>query len=232
MFGILDASWTSRIPYVRDHLGLTDFELALALAGPSVGLMAASWLTPRLVRRYGSPRVARASALAGAVLLIPPGVAGSVPALFGSLALWGLCLGGVDITMNEQAAALERNAGRSRMSGLHATYSISVLAFAPLGSLAAALHVDPAPHFVLAALLVALIVRTGFGALYDEQVEPEPDAVHATSARGRRTLLAVSTVCFVGFLSEGAVMNWTGVLVHHNDGASLAVAPLALSTLR
>jgi fucose permease len=229
VFGVMDAAWTSRIPLIRERLALSDLELSAALTGPAAGLMVAALLTPRLVRRTSGPWVARGAALGASVLVVAPALARHASTLFLALALWGACLGALDIAMNDQGAALERITGRSLMSGLHASYSGAVLLFAPIGSLAATLEIEPLAHFAFAGVIGVVLVAFGMGALVADPREDATSAGSRTGARQGKLGTIIPLVACVGLLCEGAVLNWSGVLLHHEDGASLAVAPLALT---
>jgi predicted MFS family arabinose efflux permease len=178
--------------------------------------------------------------IAVAAGLVLPGLAWNLESLTVALVLWGVCLGTLDISMNTQGVALERRYGRSIMSRLHATFSAAVLVFSALGGLAAALGVSPLVHFAVIGGVSILVTQPLRGAMLPE-IAPRlssdlPRATPSTLelARPERTaklqLASLAAVGFCALVTEGAVVNWSGVLLHRNDHSSLTVAPLGLTT--
>ncbi|MGI8713056.1 MAG: MFS transporter, partial [Solirubrobacteraceae bacterium] len=214
ILGVLDATWASRIPLIRERLHLSDLGLSLALAGPAVGLVVSTRLATAIVDRIGNKRAARRAAVASAAFSVLPGIAPDLVLLAISLAVWGACLGTLDITMNAQGSALERTEGRSLMSRLHASYSMAILAFAAVGALAARLNVAPPVHFLLIGGVCVVLVVLCTRALPDDP-DPGPAAPSPASAQARRSLIgyprlmALAAIGFCALLTEGAVINWS-----------------------
>jgi MFS family permease len=237
VFGIVEASWSSRIPLIRQQLGLSDLGLSVALTGPALGLIVATLVAPVIHRRTSSGRMAARAVGAGAAGLVLPALAWNLASLTVALALWGSALGILDISMNAQGLALERRLGRSVLSRLHASYSASVLAFAPLGGLANHLGVDPLEHFAAVAALCIVLVQPLRGAMLPDAAPgggygrgSESSAPGPVGIGARQQLLMLATIGFCALVAEGSVGNWSGVLLHRDDHASLAIAPLALTT--
>ena len=87
---LLFASWTAHIPQLKHSLGLTNAELGFALFGAPIGSVLAMLLMGRLLDRYGSKRLVQVT-LAGYCLTgFSVGLAGSQPALFATLLMWGV----------------------------------------------------------------------------------------------------------------------------------------------
>ncbi len=232
-FGILDAGWSSRIPEIRAHLHLSNFALSLALTGPAIGLLAASRVAPALVGRLGNTRAARVGVTGAAVMLPLAALAPTLPLLTLALIVWGFFLGTVEILMNAAGSALEKERGRSLLSGLHGTYSGSVLVFAPIGSLAIALHISPALHFVVIGLVCAAATRVAAAHLPEihpasvHVVDPEPERPEPATGNGGR-LLALAGIGLVAIVAEAAVVSWSGLFLREEIHAAPAEAPLAL----
>jgi fucose permease len=239
VFGVVEASWSSRIPVIRERLGLTDLGLSAALAGPAVGLLIATAMAPAINRRIGSDRMASGSIVAGAAGLVLPALAWNLVTLTVALVLWGTALGVLDLAMNAQGVALERREGRSVMSRLHGSYSVTVLAFAPLGGLATRLGVTPLVHFAVAAVGCIVMTQPIRAAMLPDATSTMPTGLphsglarRGQPARTRSTkdLVRLAAIGFCALIAEGSVGNWSGILLHQDDHASLAVAPLALTT--
>lgn len=162
--GVMVANWTVRIPAVKDQVDASATAFGLALLCLSIGGLVAMATGGRLCLRFGSRRLVFAGALATALTLPLPGLAGSVHALGAFLAIYGVMYGTFTIALNSAAveaeAESEAGAGRPIMSGLHGLYSTGSLAGAVAGGVAAE-FLTPLPHLGLVAavgLLTAVVV--------------------------------------------------------------------------
>ncbi len=241
--GLLFASWTAHIPQVKDHLGLTDGTLGLALLGAPIGSVAAMIAVARLLPRFGSKRMVQVS-LIGYCLAGPlPGVAGSLAALFAALFAWGVFQGTLDVSMNTQAVTVERAARRPLMSGFHASWSIGAFAGAGIGALGVAAGLPLAPQLLLLAIPVVLIA----GGLTTRMLpDPAPGAEPAEPAgpagrdgqagaqrprggapvRLSRPVLVLGAIAFASMLCEGASADWASVYLHGTIHVSAGEAGL------
>jgi MFS family permease len=221
--GLLFASWTAHIPDVKEHLGLTDGTLGLALVGAPVGsvtaMVASSWLLPRV----GSRRIAQV-ALVGYCAAGPlVGLTGSLPALFAALFVWGAFQGTLDVAMNTQAIAVERTRRRVLMSGLHGSWSIGSFAGAGIGALAVAAGVTLSVQLLglgtIALLIAGLLTARMLPAAAEHPGNPNAPAGHAEAGQhpGRPAsrwsggMVLLGAIAFAAMLCEGAIANWSAV---------------------
>src|SRR5829696_4703320 len=116
--GVVIGSWVVRIPAVQQRLGL-----GVALLGAAVGALAAMPLVGVLASRFGSRRVVGWTALLLVLSLVLPALAPNLFLLVPSLMLLGAANGGLDVSMNAQAVAVEKGYGRPIMSSFHAAWS-------------------------------------------------------------------------------------------------------------
>lgn len=222
-------SWGARIPDVRDELGLSEGALGSALLGLSIGAVAGSWLGGLAVRHLGSRRVILAGWIAIGVTVTLPGQVGSWGALAVALLVTGLAVGVVDVSINGAGVQLEVEARRPLLSGLHAGWSGGVLIGAATGSLAVHLGVSPGAHL---AAVGAVIVVSGLvlgpgspdtrgSTLVDLGEVGAARSTSEASTSGRR-LAALAAIGGCVFLAEGAILDWSGVLVREDlDGGAL-----------
>src|SRR5580693_8912250 len=178
--GLLFASWTAHIPQVKDHLGLSDGTLGLALLGAPLGSVAAMLVVARVIPRLGSQRVVQISLLGYCLAGPLVGLAGSFAALFAALFAWGAFQGALDVSMNTQAVTVEQAAGRPLMSGFHGSWSIGAFAGAGIGALGVAAGIPLAPQLLLLALPVLAVA----GPL-SLRMLPDPRAVGDRAVAGR-----------------------------------------------
>jgi len=176
--GLVGSAWVARIPQVKEHLGLSEGALGVALLGAPAGVVVAVRFAGSVVARWGSRATTMAAGAAGALALVPMGLAGNLAALVAALVLFGASLGLMDVAMNAQGVAVERGLGRPIMSGLHGAYSIGTLLAALVGSGLAHLGVPVPVHLSAAALLLAALVLAGCRGLLDRSADDpsDPDA--------------------------------------------------------
>ena len=159
VMGLADGVWLARIPAVKQHLGLSDGQLGVALLASPVGLVLVAAIADRLIRRFGSARLTVAGGIVMPLLPVAFGLAGSTVALMAALFAYGAAGGLLDVSMNAQAVRVERGYGRPLINSFHACYSFGGLLGALFGGLFAWAGVGPAVTFAAAgAPLAALAV--------------------------------------------------------------------------
>jgi fucose permease len=219
--GTLFATWVSRIPGIKEGLGLSSSRLGVALLAVGMGMVSSLPLTSWLIGRLGSRRYLVVSAL-GACLALnlaarAPGFTWVLPALL----FFGAMLGGLDVAMNAQASLLERRAGRSLMSSFHGLWSLGGLCGSALGGLFAARAVPPRAHFLLVgAALVLLVVPAARGLVRDAVTAARPRLL----AWPERRVIALGTVAGCGGIVENGIADWVGVFLRDNLGAGVSLA--------
>ncbi|HEX8927589.1 MAG TPA: MFS transporter, partial [Actinomycetota bacterium] len=238
------ANWVPRIPAVKAALHTTDGPLGLALLGLGVGAAAALLAAGRVVARYGSRPVTRAAGIAMCVALLGPGLAGNLPALALSLALFGAASGLMDVAMNAHGSLVERGYGRPVMASFHGLWSVGGLVGAVTGGLAARAGWSPARHFAVAALCLGVLLVVGTRRLLPASLDvardgpsdapgarsggmrgAEPPAVVAWS----RPLLLLGVVGFSSFFGEGSAHDWSAIYLHDVLGTSPGMAAAAFA---
>lgn len=229
--GLLFASWTAHIPQLKDRLGLTDGALGLALLGAPLGSVLAMLVVAHLLPRLGSRRMVQVS-LAGYALAGPlVGLSGSVAALFGTLFAWGAFQGALDVSMNTQAVAVERAAGRPLMSGFHGSWSIGAFAGAGIGALGVAAGLSLTRQLLLLAVPVLVVAgRLTPRMLPDSNRQPGEHAagqpVRSPVRRLSAPVLILGGIAFASMLCEGASADWASVYLRGTIGVGAAVAGL------
>ena len=232
--GLAFASWVSRLPAVREALGLSNGQLGLLLLCLSVGSIIGLPTSGPLVARLGPARavLAGVSLVAVGLLLVAGGLAlSAVPLTGAGLVLTGLGVGTWDVAMNVEAADVERRLARTLMPRFHAGFSVGTVAGALVGAGAAATGVDVqlqlAATGLLGGLAVAACVRAFLPVheLHDEG----PAALRVGQAwREPRTLLVgVLVLCFA--FVEGTANDWLALALVDGHGADEAVGALGFA---
>jgi MFS family permease len=232
VLGVATATWSARLPAIKESLRLTDGRLGLALFAVPAGSVLTLALSGRIADRFGAVRVLRIAGVLNPVALIPIGLARDLPGLMATLAVYGAVAGLLDVSMNACGARLELGYDRPIMSSLHAGYSIAGLAGAGIGGVSAWLGISPLPTFVVTA--AALIV---LGLLIGPRVTVPPvaPAPRQPDAAARRSLRQISAMIWIlgllalcGQVGEGSAGDWSAVYLHVNLGAPPGVAAVAL----
>lgn len=213
--GLLGGAWAPRIPELKTHLGLSSGALGLALLAPAVGSMIGARLVGRRTARHGSAAITRIGALAYCLLAWLPGIAPGLPALWFALLVWGASTGGMDVAMNTQGVTVEARYGRPVLSSFHAIWSVGTFLGALLGGLGAALRVPlAAQQSVLGALLAGGCLLASRAFLPDPphtEGRPRPARRLPRLPEPRLLLLGISAI--FALMSEGAVADWSGILL-------------------
>jgi len=207
-FGL--AAWAPLIPFAKARLGADDGLMGLLLLCLGTGSVAAMLRTGPLCARYGCKPVVVASGLVLALMLPLLAVASSPWTLGAVLLGFGGALGSLDVAMNVHAVEVERDARVPLMSGFHAMFSVG--GFAGAGFVTALLSAGVGPLactvpcvvLMVAAMLVAAprLVEAGRVAAGHSLAWPRSGAM--------LLLAALAAVCF---LVEGAMLDWSALLL-------------------
>ena len=225
-------NWLARIPEVRDRLGLSPSELAGALLGAPVGIVATLPFAGAVVARIGS----RATILLGFAVFLPalglPGIAPSGVSLFAALLIVGAVVSLLELGLNVEADRIEAMSGRLIMSTCHGFWSLGLMTGSLIGAGLAHLACPLAPSLFGVALVMLPLCLLAARALPDERAGPQPHA--SAFFRPSRMLVAVCAFVFGVALTEGAAADWSAIFLRDSFGlpngtAAFAFAPFAAS---
>jgi predicted MFS family arabinose efflux permease len=233
--GAVNGSFATRIPWIRDRLGLSAAALGLALLAPAAGALVAMPATGALVHRCDGRAVTRVLIGAFALTLALPALAPTYATLWLALLVFGAAAGMADVAMNMQGLALEQRARRPVMSGLHGAWSLGGLAGAAIGVAAAHADLDARVHLgamALVLLVVSQVAGRRLPAAVDSPPNEGPDpATEVQRAPGlawpTRPVLLIGLVGFCAVFAEGASADWCAVYLRDVVGASAGTAAAA-----
>ncbi len=212
--GFVLANWFVRIPAIQQELSLGEGLLGVALLGAAVGALVCMPLTGALVSRLGSRRVVGVTALLLSFSIVLPALAPSLFWLVPALAGIGASNGALDVSMNSQAVAVEKQYGRPIMSSFHAAFSFGGLAGAIFGGLVASAGLQPLTHFSIVAIFCSAASILAFRHLLPDSADAAEDGAPAF-ARPTRALLGLGVVSFCVLLGEGAMGDWSAVYLEN-----------------
>jgi MFS family permease len=227
--GVLVASWVSRIPAVKEQVGLGDAQLGLALLAIAAGALSAFPLAGWSVSRLGGRRVAVAGLLLMAASLVTTALAPSLVILAVTLFLYGAGNGVNDVAMNSLAVEVERAYRRPLLSSFHALWSGGALLGAGIGALLIGASLAPLGHFVVVTVVTAALVLGVVWRLLPTSVTSRPPAARGAAPRRTvawpsRALWGVGLVAFAAALSEGAMGDWSALYLRESLGTGEAAA--------
>ncbi len=232
--GLLFASWAAHIPHVKARVGLSVGGLGLVLLATPVGSIAAMAVGAWLLPRVGSRRMV-SWCLIGYCASGPfVGLASSAVGLSIALLFWGAFQGTLDVSMNTQAVACQRAAGRPIMSGMHGRWSLGALAGAGSGALGVGIGLSLSDQLLILGAAALPLVWWAWQ-LPDDHAEPtSPDsnqkAERLPMRRWPRTVLLLAAIAFASMLCEGAAADWSAVYLRNSLGAAPVVASLGYAS--
>lgn len=221
--GMAMASWAPLVPYVKNRLAIDAGSLGVLLLCLGIGSLMAMPVTGALVARHGARPVIVCSSLVALACL--PMLAGLswLPLAFVVLLIFGGAIGMLDVAMNLQAVVVERESGRTIMSGFHGMFSLGSLAGVGIMMALLAWGISPVmATLVVVALSLVALVAAWEGLL----VGGAPLAEGPLFAVPRGVVLLLGVVCGVSFLVEGAMLDWVAVLLHEYRQVDTAYAGL------
>ena len=242
------ASWASRIPQVKAHLGLDPSQLGAVLLSLAAGSVISLPLAGPMVARFGSRATVRATAALGGagLVVVAVGYRIGVAPVVGGLFCWGAASGTWDVAMNVQGALVERRLGRSIMPRFHAGFSLGTVAGALGGAAMVALGVSVTAHLAIAGLIVGVAVPvsarrfladtanladpgTPTGAAGPGEFEAPTARASLLAWRESRTLLVGLFVLAFAF-AEGAGNDWISLATIDHHHVAPAVGTLVFAT--
>lgn len=230
--GFQYATWASRLPAIKAHLGLTAAEVGLLLMATGIGAVGAFPLVAVLMRRLGSRRLALGSAACLALLLLAMSSLPDYPVALLVMLVDGALVGGLNVAMNAQGAALEVVHGRNAMAKLHATFSGGSLAAALLASGMNAVTSTLIVHFGVAAVLLLLLVgyaRTDL--LTEDQAAERKEKGRSRWTLPSRVTLWLGAAMVFGTVTEGAMNDWSALYMKDVAKASAELAPMGIAVV-
>ncbi|SFB23121.1 Fucose permease [Collimonas sp. OK607] len=213
--GLAMAAWAPLVPYVKARLGLGEAELGLLLLCLGVGSLLAMPLTGVLAARLGCRRVVLIAGGLATVLLPCLSLAASSWQLAIALFLFGAAIGTLDVAMNIQAVMVEKASGGALMSGFHGMFSVG--GFVGAGGMALLLWSGLSPYW--ASVAAAVIVATVLAAASPHLLrEPEPRTGGALFVLPHGAVIFIGVLCFIVFLVEGAILDWSALFLTATRG--------------
>lgn len=225
--GFLIGSWAPQIPLFLARLGISEFTLGLLILGFGLGALIAMPTAGYVIGRQGSRVTVTWFSFAAAFGLIVVVAAPNVWTAALAMVLFGGLVGGMDVSMNANAVAVERALGRAIMSSSHGFWSLGGFAGGAAGGLlieryGALAHAGLVTVLALAAVTLAVSQLGG-----DDR--PEAHERQPLALPRDPTLYLVGLIALFCMVPEGAVLDWAALYLQQERGASVANAGFAFA---
>lgn len=219
-FGVVDGSWSARLPALKQRLSLDSGELGLVVFALSATATAVLPLAGWLASRFGSRAPAALGLLVAAGALAAAAFAPGEASLAVAAAAIGGGFGIVDVAANAHGVVLERQLGRHVLSALHGMWSLGLLAGSGIAAGAAAAAIGVRGQFPAVAAAVAAVAVLVVPRLLAHA--EDPGAARLALPRGEAALPALLMFC--SMFVESATMSWSAVFLAGPAHATAAVA--------
>ena len=243
--GLSIATWASRVPAIKAALGVDNVQVGLMLLGAGLASIIGLSLSQVVLARFGARRGMLVSIFifATGVLVVGLGTDAlhSFPVVVVGLVMFGLGNGSVDIMMNVEGAAIEKESGRTMLPLFHGFFSLGTVLGAGFGFFASLLHVNVLVH---TAAIAALLITAGIISIANVPVrainldtpahQSKPgwrERLHTALEAWREPRTYALGVVMLGMsFAEGGANDWLTLAVvdGHQGSAALGAATLAV----
>ncbi|WBL58572.1 MFS transporter [Stutzerimonas stutzeri] len=210
--------WAPLVPYVRERIEMTDAVFGLLLLCIGIGSLTWMPISGVLVSRRGIRPMQLCSVALLALALAGMALTDSIGWLGLALFCFGGSLGVIDVIMNIQAVLVETAVGRRLMSNFHGMYSLGAISGALV--LTGLLSLGLAPEvgsFMMIGVIVAANLALARGYLPNRAPGGGLAFVRPTGL-----VMLVGLMCFVVYLAEGAVLDWSALYLTGEKGLEVA----------
>ncbi|MDY0961672.1 MFS transporter [Massilia sp. CFBP9026] len=217
--------WAAHVPTVQARMGIDTGMLSLVLLTIAGGALMAMPLMGGLTGRFGTRRMVLLSGFAFALMTAVIMGMPSLPLLFVAAFLFGVSNGALDVAMNANASEVESARGVPTMSSFHGFFSLGGLFGASLGGVLVGQGLGHGEGALMVAVATAVVLALtaprvlGFAA--------HASGSHFMLPRG--AALGLGLLALLCFAVEGALVDWSALLLEERTGASPASAALGYS---
>ncbi len=208
--GLGFATWASRIPTIKNALGLSEAQLGTLLLMIPIGQLLTLPLAGFLTNRYGSHRLLPWASAFYALLLIFIGFSPNIWMLGASLFFFGVMGNMCNISVNTQGVLAEELYERPIMSSFHGAWSLAGFTGALIGILSMNLEWTSIQQFVgiCALLLVNVLLNRSF---LIPEIKKEKEKTEKSKFKPDGLIIQLGIIGFFSMATEGAMFEWSGV---------------------
>ena len=226
--GFAAGSWAPKIPEFAQRLALGESALGLMIMAFGIGSLVMMPIAGALVARHGSGRISILSGLALTPMLLLVTLAPEWLSAAAAMFLFGGFIGAMDVAMNANAVAVEKEMRRAIMSSCHAFWSLGGLIGAGIGGVLIERFGILGHAFIITATIGLLVAATLPIVSHDDRPET---ATGATKEKLRLPLTPlpwlIGLIALFSMIPEGAMLDWSALYLKNELGAPVAVSGFA-----
>lgn len=205
--GLITASWSSRIPDVQHQLGFSNAAWGTVLFASPVGQVSSLFMAGWLTARFGVQRIMVSSTIGLALVLVLIGTSDTRIQLMA--ALFGLGFGRtvLNISINTNAAEVQKHYSRPIISTFHGLWSLACFAAAGIGTLMIVLRIVPLLHFtIIAGVCISIALFYESRRKKTKRITPEKKPFFV---KPDKYLTLLGCITFCGMLCENVMFDWS-----------------------
>lgn len=243
--GLSIATWASRVPAIKVTLDVDNIQIGLLLLGAGASSIIGVFMAPVILARIGARRGMFWAMMIFAAGVAVIGVGTDVAHLYGlvfvGLVAFGFGNGSLDVMMNVEGAAIEKQFNKTIMPLFHAFFSFGTVIGAGLGVLAVAWGLNVFAHATFMTVLILVFAFVSIANVPARQITMDPvdeadrkswrERLHvAMSAWREPRTYAIGLIILGMAFAEGGANDWLalGVVDGHGGGEALGAAALAV----
>ncbi|RJE83669.1 MFS transporter [Paracoccus onubensis] len=225
--GMMIGSWAPKLPVLMERLEISESTAGMVVLCLGLGSISLMPVFGAMTARHGSARAVKLSALLGVPTLLLMTLAPNLILVMIAVLLFGGFMGGMDVSMNANAVAVERIRRRAIMSSCHGFWSLGGVVGAGLGGVALS-ELGEASHAILATLAFCAVLAFALPRmLVDAPDEREARMPLRLPRSPLPYIIGIMALCCM--IPEGAILDWGAVYLQREMGASLSLSGWAFA---
>ena len=215
--------WVAALPAIKQRLGLTDGTLGLSLLLSPAGSLTGVVLSPQLFSRIKVGKWLLLGPLLQCLLFIAMVTVQYKLIFWVVLFATGMTGFFNGVSINAVIDIIEKKYQRRIMSSCHGMYSLGGGVSAGLAAIFYSLHIAAGYQIVIVAAAIVFILFCIRGHLLTQQ-----QFIHSGSslAAPPASILGLAFICFVTFMGEGSIADWSAIYLKESLHSTVAMASL------
>lgn len=223
-FGL--AVWAPLVPYVRLHIPMTDATFGLLLLCIGVGSLCCMPVSAVLTSRFSIRRCLFVLTLILLCALLTMATAYTLWVMALALFVFGGSLGVLDVILNIQGLSIENRLNRSMMSNFHGMFSVGTIVGAVLMIALLSFGFSALLSTLVAMALILLLNLYAVRGYLDERTLRSSESFMWPNS----WILLVGLMCFVVYLAEGVILDWSALYLINDKQIATAQAGLGYAS--
>src|SRR6202162_6468691 len=206
-FGV--ACWAPLVPFAKARCHLGDDTMGLVLLLLGAGSIVAMPLAANLCARFSSKPVVLSGGVGLALILPLLSIVSSPIALGVALFAFGAALGSLDVAMNLHAVDVERVSEKPLMSGFHALFSVGGFLGSGIVTVLLSRGIALSSSTILSSTILVLLILVAIPRMLSTRERTKQPLF----AIPRGVVLVIAIFAAISFLVEGALLDWSALLL-------------------